>query len=163
MNRTLAPELVEMEEDTQYGRYLTFNLGTEYYGLEIKYVTEIIGMQLITTLPGLPAYIKGIINLRGRIIPVMDVRLRFDKEQLEYNDRICIIVACFDGVDIGLIVDRVSEVLTIPDADIVPPPEINKTSNKFIKGIGKVGNEVKLLLDYQKLIDHDDILAIITD
>jgi purine-binding chemotaxis protein CheW len=157
MNEAPTAEMTELEEDTQYGRYLTFNLGAEYFGIEIKYITEIIGMQPITTLPGIPAYIKGIINLRGEIIPVMDIRLRFGKDVLSYNDRTCITVARFDGVNIGLIVDSVSEVLTIPDTDIVPPPEINKTSNKFIKGIGKVGNDVKLLLDHEKLLTEDDL------
>jgi purine-binding chemotaxis protein CheW len=160
MSETTIAGINEAAEDTQQGRYLTFNLGAESFGLEIRYVREIIGMQPITPLPGLPAYIKGIINLRGGIIPVVDVRMRFGKEPLEYNDRTCIIVACFDGMDIGLIVDSVSEVLSIPDSEIVPPPEINRSSNRFIKGIGKVGNDVKLLLDYQRLLNGEDIEAL---
>ena len=115
MSEAQTAKVRAAEEDTQHGRYLTFNLGTESFGIEIKYITEIIGMQPITALPGLPAYIRGIINLRGEIIPVMDIRLRFGKEEIAYNDRTCIIVAKFEDVDIGLIVDSVSEVLTIPD------------------------------------------------
>ena len=148
--------ITEAEEDTQSGRFLTFNLDKEYYGIEIKFVTEIINMMPITTIPGLPDYIKGIINLRGKIIPVMDVRLRFNKPVLEYNDRTCVIVALIDNMDIGFIVDSVAEVLTIPETDIVDPPEINKSSNRFIKGIGKVGEEIKLLLDFNSMINCSD-------
>jgi purine-binding chemotaxis protein CheW len=148
------------EEDTQSGKYLTFKLENEYYGIAIKYVTEIINMLPITQIPGLPEYIKGIINLRGKIVPVMDVRLRFNMNVLEYNDRTCIIVAMIDNMDIGFIVDSVSEVLIIPDTDIVPPPEMNKLSNKFINGIGKVGSDIKLLLDYHSLLSWDDEIAL---
>ena len=146
-----------VEEDTQKGRYLTFALGNENYGIEIKYVTEIIGMQTITKVPVLPDYIKGIINLRGKIIPVMDVRLRFKKEEKDYNDRTCVIVVDINELSIGLVVDGVSEVLTIPDQDIVDPPQMNKDfNNRYIKKIGKIGTDVKLLLDCQKLLTEDD-------
>lgn len=145
------------EEDTQKGKFLAFSLGNEFYGIEIMYVTEIIGIQAITEVPELPDYIKGIINLRGKIIPVMDVRLRFKKPSKEYNDRTCIIVVDMEELSIGLIVDSVSEVLSIPDSHIVPPPELNKGGNKFIKGIGKVGNEVKLILNCNKLLNNEDL------
>jgi purine-binding chemotaxis protein CheW len=149
---------VEIEEDTQKGRFLTFSLGKESYGIEIKYVTEIIGIQPITEIPELPEYIRGIINLRGKIIPVMDVRLRFKKEPKEYNDRTCVIVIDIKDISIGLIVDSVSEVLTIPEQDIVEPPQMNKGfNNRYIKGIGKVGNDVKLLLDCEKLLTEDEL------
>ena len=92
-------------EDTQKGRVLTFSLDKESYGIDIKYVIEIIGMQSITKIPELPDYIKGVINLRGKIIPVIDVRLKFKKEGKEYNDRTCIIVVDINGISIGLIVD----------------------------------------------------------
>jgi purine-binding chemotaxis protein CheW len=145
-----------MQEDTQKGKYLTFSLGNEFYGIEIKYVTEIIGMQPISEVPELPEYVKGIINLRGKIIPVMDVRLRFKKPSISYNDRTCVIVIDISHVSIGLIVDIVSEVLSIPDEDIVEPPEMSHYGNKFIKGIGKLNNEIKLLLDCDKLINEND-------
>ncbi|QHQ62752.1 chemotaxis protein CheW [Anaerocolumna sedimenticola] len=148
---------VEMEEDTQKGRYLTFSLGKESYGIEIQYVMEIIGIQSITEIPELPDYVKGIINLRGKIIPVMDVRLRFKKEAKSYNDRTCIIVVDIKNISIGLIVDGVSEVLTIPEQEIVDPPEMNKGFNRYIKKIGKVGNDVKLLLDCEKLLSEDEL------
>ncbi|MGE5630369.1 MAG: chemotaxis protein CheW [Caulobacteraceae bacterium] len=144
------------EEDTQKGRFLTFSLGKETYGIEIKYVTEIIGIQAITEVPELPEYIKGIINLRGKIIPVMDVRLRFKKESREYNDRTCVIVVDIKDISVGLIVDSVSEVLSIPEQDIVEPPQMSKGfGNRYIKNIGKVGNDVKLLIDCEKLLKED--------
>lgn len=152
---------LEMEEDTQKGKYLTFILGKESYGIEIQYVTEIIGIQAITEIPELPDYVKGIINLRGKIIPVMDVRLRFKKEVKEYNDRTCVIVIDINDLSIGLIVDSVAEVINIPEQDIEAPPKMNKGyNNRFIKNIGKVGNDVKLLLDCEKLLNGEDISSI---
>jgi len=143
----------EMEEDTQKGKYLTFFLGKEAYAVEIKFVTEIVGIQPITEVPELPEYVKGIINLRGKIIPVMDVRLRFNKKPVDFNDRTCIIVIDVEDISIGLIIDNVSEVLSIPDENIVPLPEMNKESdNKYIKAIGKVANDVRLILDCEKLL-----------
>ena len=148
---------LEMEEDTQTGRFLTFSMGKESYGIEIRYVTEIVGIQAITEIPELPEYVKGIINLRGKIIPVMDVRLRFKKEPREYNDRTCVIVVDIKDISIGLIVDSVSEVLTIPEQGIVEPPKMNKGfNNRYIKNIGKIGNDVKLLLDCEKLLTEDE-------
>lgn len=154
-------ELIDSYEDTQKGKYLTFSVGKEYYGIEIRYVTEIIGIQEITEVPELPMYIKGIINLRGKIIPVMDVRLRFKKEPKEYNDRTCVIVVDIKDISIGLIVDNVSEVLNIDENNIVPPPNIKAGfHNRYVKEIGKVGSEVKLLLDCDKLLNDDEIDAI---
>lgn len=154
----VTQEILDQEEDTQKGRFLTFILGKETYGIEIKHVTEIIGIQAITEIPELPEYIKGIINLRGKIIPVMDVRLRFKKEPKEYNDRTCVIVIDIKDISVGLIVDSVSEVLTILEEDIVEPPQMNKGfNNRYIKRIGKVGNDVKLLLDCEKLLTEDEL------
>lgn len=144
------------EEDTQKGKFLTFILGNEQYGIEIKYVTEIIGIQEITEIPEVPDYIKGIINLRGKIIPVMDVRLRFKKPATQYNDRTCVIVIDIKGISIGLIVDSVSEVLAIPETEIVDPPAVNNGGNRYIKGIGKVGNEVRLILDCNKMLNDEE-------
>lgn len=152
------PEIyLDDNEDTQKGKFLTFKIGKEEYGIEIRHVTEIIGIQAITEIPELPMYIKGIINLRGKIIPVMDVRLRFKKEPAEYNDRTCIIVIDIDDVSVGLIVDNVSEVISIPAESIVPPPD-TKTGfhNKYIKGIGQVGNNVKLILDCDLLLTDNE-------
>ena len=111
----------------------------------------------MTEVPEIPDYIRGIINLRGKIIPVMDVRLRFKKPYKEYNDRTCVIVIDINDISTGLIVDSVSEVLSIPESDIVPPPDVNKVSNRYIKGIGKVGNDVMLILNSDKLLNEDVI------
>lgn len=149
------------EEDTQKGRYLIFSIDNESYGIEIKYVTEIIGIQTITEVPELPDYMKGIINLRGKIIPVMDIRLRFRKEPKEYNDRTCIIVVDILDMSVGMIVDSVSEVVTITEAEISELPHINQRyNNRYVKNIGKIGSEVKLLLDCEKLLTEDDILSL---
>jgi purine-binding chemotaxis protein CheW len=154
----LTNEVDEVLEDTQKGKYLTFAVGKEHYGIEIKFVTEIIGIQEITSIPELPAYIKGIINLRGKIIPVMDVRLKFKKDAIEYNDRTCIVVVDIKNISIGLIVDKVAEVISIEDENIVPPPDTRTGfNNRYVKGIGKVQNEVKLLLDTDKLFNEDEI------
>jgi purine-binding chemotaxis protein CheW len=146
------------DEETEEGKYLTFQLGDEVYGIEIIYVTEIIGIQQITEVPELPEYVKGIISLRGQIIPVVDMRLRFEKPPRDYDERTCIIVIAIDDIDLGLIVDGVSEVVTIPDEEVVPHPDLDEGySKKFVKGIGKVGREVKLLLDCHKLLDDGEI------
>ena len=157
MNNSLN-EMEEIDEDTQKGRFLTFSIDKESYGIEIMYVTEIVGIHDITVVPDLPYYVKGIINLRGKIIPVIDIRLRFKKEFKDYNDRTCIIVVDIMDISMGLIVDEVSEVITIEDENIVSPPSI-KTGfhNRYIKGIGKVGNEVKLLLNCDKLLNDNEI------
>ena len=148
------------EEDEQKDKYLAFNLGEESYGIEIRYVTEIVGIQDITVVPEVPQYIKGIINLRGQIIPVMDVRLRFKKPFQPYNDRTCIIVVQIGQIDIGLIVDKVAEVVSIPNSNIVPPPEFTQVNNRYIQGIGKLEEEVKLLLDCNKLIHEQESILI---
>ncbi|MGI6120481.1 MAG: chemotaxis protein CheW [Desulfosporosinus sp.] len=153
----LGQDTIDQSEDTQKGKFLTFYMGNECYGIEIKYVTEIIGLQPITEIPEMPEYIKGIINLRGKIIPVMDVRLRFKKPFREYNDRTCIIVIEIRGISVGLIVDTVSEVISIPEDEIVAPPSMTKEGNKYIKGVGKVGSDVKLLLDSDKLLNETDL------
>lgn len=154
----LIEDILETEEDTQKGRFLTFSLGKEEYGIEIRYVTEIIDIQQIVEIPNLPDYIKGVINLRGKIIPVMDMRLRFKKKEKAYTDRTCIIIIDIEDLCIGLIVDSVSEVLSIREADIAPPPELdsNRTS-KYIKAMGKVANTVKLILDCDKLLLDEDL------
>lgn len=157
----LEQNKMDLEEDTQKGRYLIFSLEKENYGIEIQYVTEIIGLQTITQIPEFPDYIKGVINLRGKIIPVMDVRLRFKKEPKVYSDRTCVIVIEVKGISIGLIVDSVSEVMSIEEKDIVEPPKMNKEFiNRYIKKIGKAENDVKLLLDCDNLLAWEDITSL---
>lgn len=136
------------------GRVLTFLIEDQYYGIDIIHVIEIIEMQTITIVPQIPAYIKGIINLRGKIIPVMDVRIRFGKPEKKYDDRTSIIVIEIKGVSVGLIVDIVEEVLQIQDCDTSATPKFNNlNTNKFIKALGKINGQVKLLIDCDKLLD----------
>lgn len=147
---------IESEEDTLKDKYLIFTIDKEKYGIEIKYVIEIIGIQTITKIPELNNYIKGIINLRGKIIPVIDVRLRFKKTAMEYDDRTCIIVVDVGELTVGLIVDRVSEVINISEEQIAPLPETSSNArNKYINGIGKIGESVRLLIDCNKLLNDD--------
>jgi purine-binding chemotaxis protein CheW len=159
MSQIGMTNFTEQDEDTLKGKYLIFSMGSELYGMEIRYITEIIGIQPITEVPGMPEYIKGITNLRGKIIPIMDARLRFKKPAREYDDRTCIVVIETEDISIGLIVDGVAEVLAMNDDDITPPPDINKSIHKYIKGVSKVGGSVKLLLDCQKLLNDDDMAA----
>ncbi len=146
------------EEDTQKGKYLTFHLADEDYGIEIRFVTEIIGIQKITEVPDMPDFVKGVINLRGKVIPVMDIRTRFMMPPLEYNDRTCIIVVNVHGTAVGLVVDEVSEVADIPGNQIEPPPRSNRAqSSRYIQGMGKIGDDVKILLDVNHLIYEEEI------
>ena len=146
------------EQATQKGKNLTFNVDNETYGFEIKYVRQIIGLQEITPVPEQPRYIKGIINLRGQIIPIMDIRLKFQKEEKDYDDRTCIIVLDVEELSIGVIVDRVSEVIEIDDANITDAPEFNQDiSDRYIRGIGKIGEKVVILLDCRKLTKLEKI------
>lgn len=145
-------------EDTQEGKYLTFQLNEEEYGIQIGFVTEIIGILNINAVPDMPHYIKGVINLRGKVIPVMDVRLRFGAPPREYDERTCIIVINVKEQAMGLIVDRVSEVLDIPESEIEPTPELRKgRSNRFVHGLGKVGDQVKLLLEAESMLFEDEV------
>lgn len=158
----MAEELKEelMEEDAQKGKFMTFQTGKEYFGISISFVNEIIAMQPITAIPEVDNYIKGLINLRGKIIPVIDVRLRFKMEPVEYNDRTCIIVIDVKNTVIGLIVEKIAEVDEIMDDDIVPPPAIghkDNESNKYVYGLARTGDMVKLLIDPEKLIGQKDI------
>lgn len=154
-------EPVEEHEDAQAGKYLTFVLGEESYGLEMRAVTEIIGLQKITPVPDMPAFVRGVINLRGQVIPVMDVRARFQMPPRDYNERTCIIVIQVQAVTVGLIVDTVSEVLDIPADQVEDPPRFGgEGSGRFIKGIGKVGEDVKIILDADRLLRHDEVEAL---
>lgn len=148
-------------EDTQRDKYLTFHLAGEDYGIEIRYVIEIIGIQNITEVPDMPAFIRGVINLRGKVIPVMDVRNRFNLEDRDYDDRTCIIVVNVDSTEVGLVVDEVSEVADIPEANVEPPPKTNRNSEgSYIQGMGKINNDVKILLDVHKLLYSGEMMEL---
>lgn len=149
--------------DAQKIMYMTFKSGNEYYGMKIQYVSEIIPYQAITAIPETEDYIKGLINLRGKIIPVIDISLRFKQEPFEYNDRTCIMVVNVQSTVVGLIIEKIAEVVEIQEENILPPPSIgrsDKVQNKFIYGIGKVGDSVKLLLDPEKLL-HDEDMSVL--
>ncbi len=150
------------EEDSQANKYLLFNLGKEVYGIAIVNVTEIIEMQKITEMPDMPGYVKGVINLRGRVIPAMDMRLRFGMEQRSSDDRTCMIIVSMGDMSLGLIVDTVAEVHDIREQDIDPPPQFktHMERNRYISGLGKVGNEVKILIDADKILHENDLETI---
>lgn len=156
------------DNDAQKDKYVTFKSGSEYFGIKIEYVNEIIVYQEITKIPETEDYIKGLINLRGKIIPVVDARIRFRQEPFEYNDRTCIIVLNVKNLVVGLIVEKIAEVVEITEGNIVPNPKIgkaDKSQNKYVYGIGRVGDKVKLLLDPEKLLNDEDtaLLEQITD
>ncbi len=149
--------------DKQRNKYVTFKSGNEYFGLKIEYVNEIIVYQEITEIPESEEYIKGLINLRGKIIPVIDVRIRFKQEPMEYTDRTCIIIVNVNDMVVGLIVEKIAEVVEIKEEDILPPPSVviggeDKLQNRYVYGIGKVGDSVKLLLDPERILKDDDLL-----
>ena len=139
------------------GKYLTFALGKEEYGIGILKVREIIGVLEITSVPHTPEYIKGVINLRGRVIPVLELRIKFDMEPQEYTERTCIIVVELVGesgtIQVGMLVDSVSEVLNISAEEIEPPPSFGTSTDlEYILGMGKVKGKVKILLNVDRVI-----------
>jgi len=145
--------------NSQENKYVTFKSGNEYFGLRIQCVNEIIVYQEITQVPESEDYIKGLINLRGKIIPVIDVRVRFKQEPMPYTDRTCIIVISVKDIVVGLIVEKIAEVVEITEDNIIDSPTLgneDKSQNRYVYGIGKVGDNVKLLLDPEKLIKDDD-------
>lgn len=147
----------EVERSQKAGKYLTFVLAGEDYGLEILKVREIIGMMEITAVPRTPEFVKGVINLRGKVIPVIDLRLKFGMEEAEYTEETCTIVADVGGVEIGIIVDKVSEVMDIADSDIDETPSFGgSVDTDFILGMGKAEDKVTILLDISKVFTSSE-------
>ena len=145
------------EQEIPKQQFMTFHCSNEIYGISLENVNEIIGLTQYTSIPETEDYIMGLINLRGKVIPVIDVRIRFGKEALEYNDRTSVIVIQVKETIVGLIVDSIEGVADICINEILPPPSVNNLkaqSQKYVYGIGKVNSEVRLLLDPVKLI-HD--------
>lgn len=143
------------------GKYLTFALGKEEYGLEILKVREIIGFMDITAVPRTPLYVRGVINLRGQVISVIDLRMKFDMSTTDKTDETCIIVVEIVGAGrklrMGIVVDRVCEVLDIPADKIEEPPTFGAgLSTEFILGMGKIGESVKILLDIDQVLGVED-------
>ena len=149
---------LDEEEDSQKDKYLTFHIANEDFGIEIAYVTEIVGIQNITEVPDMPPFVKGVINLRGQVIPVIDVRIRFGLPSRAYDDRTCVVVVNINSTSIGLLVDTVNEVLNIPAEQVSPPPAIHSGSGgRYIQGMGKVGDTVKILLDVNRLLYEKEL------
>lgn len=148
--------------EAQAGKHLTFVLNKEEYGIPINRVKEIIGMMDITSIPRTPKFIKGVVNLRGKIIPLMDLRLKLDMGEQEYTERTCIIVVelNFEGVQrqMGIVVDTVSEVVNIQANELEPPPQYGtQVEGDFLIGIGKVKGKVILLLDIQRVLNPEEM------
>ena len=145
------------EKENEVTKVLTFYIGDQIYGIEIPYVLEIIGVPHITIGPGVPYYIKGIINVRSKVVPVLSLRSRFGKEETEYNERTCTIIVSVDNVQVGIIVDEVLDVLSVAEKHIAKSPErIGVNENKFIKYLLEMNDGIKLVLDVTKLIYEND-------
>lgn len=147
------------------GKYLTFALADEEYGISILKVKEIIGMMSITTVPQTPGFVKGVINLRGKVIPVVDLRLKFGIEAAEYTERTCIIVVEIDGASgailMGIVVDAVSEVLNITGENIEDTPTFGtKLDTEYISGMAKCEGGVKILLDIDQVLSDEEIIGL---
>jgi purine-binding chemotaxis protein CheW len=165
---TAAPErgLNQHKADPRAGKYLMFWLGSEEFAIQVLRVREIMGVREINTVPQTPAYVKGVINLRGKVIPVLDLRLKFGLEQMEHTQRTCIIVVQIEVADaaarpeagsrhleIGVIVDAVSEVLTLQAGDIENTPDFGGgTAIPYLLGMAKIKDQVKILLDINRVL-----------
>lgn len=146
---------------TRRERYLTFFLGSEQYGIGIDRIKEIIAMMKVTNVPKTPDYMRGVINLRGSIIPVVDTRLRFGMEDREADMHTAIIIVEVDKVNIGFIVDRVEEVATIDSANLSEPPKFgNSIDTDFICSMAQMGENVIMILDVLKLFEADELLSL---
>ena len=151
-------DLVDIDlviEDVMRGKYLTFLVGDVAYGIEISYVVEIISVQEITLVPHTHAYVKGITNLRGTVVPVIDMGLRFGQGEVMYTDKTCIIVLSLDEMSVGILVDGVQDVTDIDDENIQEPPKTtgNSLKNHFIKAVGLSDDEVKQLIDVYRVFE----------
>ena len=144
-------------EDVMRGKYLTFLVEDVGYGIEISYVVEIISVQDITLVPHTHAYVKGIINLRGTVVPVIDMGMRFGGTEVVYTEQTCIIVLSMDDMSVGILVDGVQDVTDIDDENIQDPPKTtgNAIKNQFIKAVGISGGEVKQLIDVYRVFEVD--------
>jgi purine-binding chemotaxis protein CheW len=164
-NATVQLEQIRKDLTEKEGKYLTFALGPEEYGLEILKVREIIGYMAITAVPQMPAYVKGVINLRGQVIPVIDLRSKFGMNTATVTEETCIIVVEIrqngKKFSTGIVVDHVQEVLDIDGENIEEAPQFDSSVNTdFIMGMGKIGDSVKILLDIDKVLSMSNIKAI---
>ncbi len=151
-------EAVSAEKEIIEGKFLTFVLGKEEYGIEILKVREIIGLMDITTVPQTPEYMKGVINLRGKVIPVIDLRLKFSLQEEEHTQETCVIVVEVNSTSIGLIVDSVSEVSDISGEEIENAPSFGQgIDTSFIMGLGKVKEKIIILLDIEAVLSSEEL------
>jgi purine-binding chemotaxis protein CheW len=153
------------EEGTQDTKFLTFSIAEEVYGIDIGDVTEIIEIQKITEVPDMPKFVKGVINLRGKVIPIIDLRLRFNMDKRDFDDRTCIVIVNVKNSSVGFIVDTVLEVVVIPEKEVSEPPQFKRSANheNYVIGIGKVGDHVKILLDAEKIVHQEELEKINAD
>jgi purine-binding chemotaxis protein CheW len=159
------PETAAGPAEKVAGKFLTFDLAEEEYGLEILRVREIIGLMEITPVPKTPDYVLGVINLRGKVIPVIDLRLKFGLPYKEPDDRTCVIVVEVateaDTVQMGIVVDRVNEVVDVKAGEVEPTPSFGVSlDTAFILGMAKVGDKVKILLDIDKVLSTEEVAAL---
>lgn len=155
-------ETLQSQRRTREGKYLTFRLGEEEFGIGILKVKEIIGMMAFTPIPRTPEFIKGVINLRGKVIPVIDLRLKFGLESIPYDERTCIVVAQVRGegqsMAIGLVVDSVNEVANIKKEEIEDTPNFGVSlDTAYILGLAKSGLAVRILLDIDRVLGSEDL------
>ncbi len=151
-------DAVVRENKTMEGKYLTFVLGDEVYGIEILSVREIIGLIDITSVPQTPDYMKGVINLRGKVIPVIDLRLKFSMQEEEHTQETCVIVVEVSGTSIGIIVDSVSEVSDISSEEIEGAPSFEQgIDTDFIMGLGKVKDKIIIMLDIETVLSPEEL------
>lgn len=152
------------ENDARAGKYLVFEIGREEFGIQVLKVREIMGIQDITAVPQTPGYVKGVINLRGKVIPVVDLRLKFGLEEQEYTQRTCIIVVQVQGatgsLQMGIVVDGVAEVLNLVAADIEDTPDFGAGQSDYLLGMAKVKGKVKILLDIDRVLGSAEIASL---
>jgi purine-binding chemotaxis protein CheW len=165
MSSQTALAQTEIALSARAGKYLTFQLGREVFGLQILKVQEIIGILPVTRVPRTPPYMRGVVNLRGKVIPVIDLRRKFDLPEQADGKRTCIIVMQLEGqnskVITGIIVDEVSEVLNVTAEQLEPSPDFGEgAQTDFILGMGKVGQKVVMLLDVDKVLSRQDMAVI---
>ena len=151
-----------LKSDQRAGKYLTFMIGKEEFGVGVLKVREIMGIQDITAVPQTPPYLKGVINLRGKVIPVIDLRLKFGLPSIDYTQRTCIIVVqVISGstlLPMGIVVDEVSEVITMAPADIEDTPDFGANlATNYILGMAKIKGKVKILLDINEVLTSQEI------
>jgi purine-binding chemotaxis protein CheW len=157
-----ANDAAATHSDSRAGKYLTFQLSNEEFGIRVLKVREIMGLQEITVVPQTPNHIKGVINLRGKVVPVIDLRLKFGMPPAEYTQRTCIIVTQVQGesgaVLMGIVVDGVADVLTIAGSEIEDTPDFgDEYSGGYLLGMAKVKGKVKILLDIERVLSTQDM------